>query len=119
MNRSFLLTTCLSCALLAALPTTLPAATLTVTNTASTGPGTLDEALLNATNGDSIAFSVPLPATIVVTNGPEFVEANITISGPGADKLIISGDGSNRIFFIDGPTVTISGVTLSNGVTRA
>jgi len=119
MNRSFLLTTCLSCALLAALPTMLPAITLTVTNTASTGPGTLDEAIFNANSGDTIVFSVPLPATIVVTNGPAFVEANITISGPGADKLTISGDGTNRIFFIDSTAVTISGVTLSNGVTSS
>ncbi|MGA2138878.1 MAG: choice-of-anchor Q domain-containing protein [Verrucomicrobiia bacterium] len=120
MNWSFLLTTCFCCALLATLPVTLRAATITVTNTASVGPGTLDEALQNVNNGDTVVFSVPLPATITVPNGPEAIGLDyyvLSIIGPGADKLTISGDGTNRIFLIVGDTtVTFSGMTLSNGV---
>ena len=99
MNWSFLLTTCFCCALLATLPVTLRAATITVTNTASVGPGTLDEALQNVNNGDTVVFSVPLPATITVPNGPEAIGLDyyvLSIIGPGADKLTISGDGTNN-----------------------
>ncbi|HUJ71816.1 MAG TPA: choice-of-anchor Q domain-containing protein [Verrucomicrobiae bacterium] len=120
MNRSLFLRTCLYCALLAILPTTLRAATLTVTNTASTGPGTLDDVLQNVNDGDTVMFAVPLPATIILTNGTEVIGEDyfaLSIIGPGADKLTISGDGTNRLFLIiEDTTVTISGMTLSNGV---
>ena len=118
MNRLSLVATCLGCALLAIIPTTVFAATITVTNTASTGPGTLDEAIFNSFTGDTIVFDVPLPATINLQDGPEFLEEDVTITGPGANQLTINGDGTNRIFFIDGTTVTISGLTISNGVTH-
>ena len=51
------------------------------------------------------------------------VTDDLTITGPGADLLTISGNRKNRIFRIeDGgngtPTVTISGATLTNGRLR-
>ncbi|HVM61862.1 MAG TPA: choice-of-anchor Q domain-containing protein [Verrucomicrobiae bacterium] len=117
MNR-FLLVTTLCGALSVTTPLALRAATITVTNAASFGPGTLDEAIASASDGDTIVFAVPLPATIVIQGDPEELSSSVTISGPGADRLTVSGDGTNRIFFVDeGIQATISGLTLSNGVT--
>jgi hypothetical protein len=116
MNR-FLLTTTLCGTLFVTMPSALRADTITVTNTASFGPGTLDDAIGNANDGDTIVFDVPLPATIVIQEGPEELSSAVTIAGPGADKLTVSGDGTNQIFFVDDDTaVTISGMTISNGV---
>jgi len=84
MNRSFLLTTCFCCALLAISPIALCAATITVTNTASAGPGTLHEALQNVITGHR-RVSVPLPATITVPSGPEAIGLDyfvLSIIGP-------------------------------------
>src|ERR1700693_265138 len=119
MNRLFLSTTFLGCVLLATIHAPACANTITVTNKASSGPGTLDDALANANSGDRIVFDVPLPATITFQNGPEFIEEDVTITGPGTNQLTISGDGTNRIFLIDGTTVVLSGLTLSNGVTSS
>lgn len=45
---------------------------------------------------------------------------NLTIRGPGADKLAISGNGLNRVFNISPETsgVTISGLTIRDGITK-
>jgi hypothetical protein len=40
----------------------LRATTITVTNTACCGPGTLGSALFSANNGDTINFALPIPA---------------------------------------------------------
>ena len=43
---------------------------------------------------------------------------NITISGPGAENLAVNGNGKSRVFHIaSGETVTISGLTITNGHT--
>ncbi|MEY2440082.1 MAG: hypothetical protein QOI34_1467, partial [Verrucomicrobiota bacterium] len=79
---------------------TAPAAVITVTNTGDSGSGTLRAALSSANNGDLINFSLPDPATIMLTTGELLITNNIRISGPGAAKLIISGNNSSRVFQI-------------------
>ncbi len=44
------------------------------------------------------------------------IDDNLTITGPGANSLTVSGQSMTRIFFIGGGTVSISGLTLANGV---
>src|SRR5437868_13955427 len=96
-----------------ALPTF--AATFTVSSTDDSGAGSLREAIAKATSGDTINFSVT--GTIILTTGQLFISQNpLTITGPGASVLTISGNSYSRIFDIGGGVVaTISGLTLKNG----
>src|SRR5437667_444405 len=90
------------------------AATITVTSTADSGVGTLREALASASDGDTIDFSVS--GTITLTSGQLVVNNSLTISGPGAANLAVNGNAASRIFYISsGKTVTISGLTITNG----
>jgi hypothetical protein len=94
----------------------LQATTITVTNTDDTGPGSLRQALATANNGDTINFAVT--GTIRLTTGELLVDKNVTISGPGAANLAVDGDATSRVFHIGpGKTVSISGLTLTNGST--
>jgi len=74
-------------------------ATITVTSTADSGPGTLREALTTAVSGDTIVFDPTVfppgaPATITLTSPlPAVTQGNLTIDGTGAG-LIIDGSGT-------------------------
>ena len=92
------------------------AATITVTNTNDSGPGSLRQALVNANDGDTIVFAVT--GTIVLTSDGLVIDNDLTISGPGANRLSINGNqaGYGCVFGIaHNNTVTISGLTITNG----
>src|ERR1041385_826055 len=90
------------------------AATLTVTNTADNGPGTLRAALTNVANGDTINFSIT--GTITLTNGELLVTSNVTILGPGPANLAVNGNANSRVFHVqNGAIATIAGLTITNG----
>src|SRR6185369_3317147 len=74
------------------------AATITVTNTNDSGPGSLRQALATANDGDMIVFSVT--GTIGLTSGELLVGTSITISGPGAANLAVNGNAKTRLFHI-------------------
>jgi hypothetical protein len=89
-----------------------------VTSTADSGPGSLRAALSLATSGtDTITFNLTTyPATITLTSDELHITAPVTITGPGASKLTISGGGNFRVFENDGSSpVSISGLTIANG----
>lgn len=90
------------------------AATYTVTNSADSGSGTLRASLANAGNGDTITFSLALPASITLTSGQLLVSNNVTIVGPGSNDLCINGNAASRVFDVTN-NVSISGLTVSNG----
>ncbi|WP_257386266.1 choice-of-anchor Q domain-containing protein [Tahibacter caeni] len=108
----------------ALLPAVANAATFTVTTTADGGAGSLRDALdqANRTAGaDTVAFTAGLTGTVVLTSGAIDIFDAVTISGPGAARLRISGNNASRIFRI-GPTepgnvfaATISGLSLTDG----
>lgn len=92
----------------------LRADTITVINTNDSGPGSLRQALADANDGDTIDFAVT--GTIGLTSGLLTVDKTITISGPGAESLALDGNAKSGILFItSGITVTISGLTITNG----
>ena len=92
----------------------LQAATITVTNTNDSGPNSLRQALANANDRDTINFAVT--GTIGLTSGELLVDKNVTISGPGTAILSVDGNFTSRVFHIgSGKTVSISGLTLTNG----
>lgn len=86
--------------LLFALP--VHAATLTVTNTADSGPGSLRDTLAAAASGDTVtfggaAFTGPENSvTIRLTSGPILIGTPVTIDAPananGGNKVVVSGD---------------------------
>ncbi|MFQ6102337.1 MAG: Ig-like domain-containing protein [Anaerolineae bacterium] len=105
--------------LLAALPGTLPlpvarAASHTVTNTNDSGAGSLRQAILDADDGDVIEFGLAYPATITLTGGQLEITKTLTISGPGASDLAISGNNTSRVISTSG-VLTITGVTIRDG----
>jgi hypothetical protein len=105
--------------------------TLTVTNTNDHGRGSLRAEIAAAQNGDTIVFSSKLDGkTITLTTGELDLTKNLTIQGPGAGQLTISGNSANwysdysairntyasRVFEVaQNATVTLSGLTISNG----
>jgi predicted outer membrane repeat protein len=100
-------------ALLCAMAMQAYAATITVTNTNDSGPGSLRQALAVAHDGDRITFAVS--GTITLTSGALVVAKNVTISGPGADQLSIVGIQFQSVFFVAVKAATISGLTIRNG----
>ena len=94
-----------------------PQATDTVTTTADSGAGSLRAVIAAAASGDTIAFNASLSGkTITLTSGEILINKNLTITGPGSANLTITGNGASRIFFMNGGTVSVSGLTISDGV---
>jgi predicted outer membrane repeat protein len=106
----------ISVLLLCAMAMQTGAATITVTNTNDSGPGSLRQALAVAHDGDRITFAVS--GTITLTSGGLAVFKNVTISGPGADQLSIDVTSSPihlQSGFYVAAIATISGLTIRNG----
>ena len=102
------------------LAATTGAGTITVTNTNDSGPGTLRAALTSSANGDVINFSLNYPATITLTGGELLLTNNVTIAGPGAANLTISGNNGGRVFHVGtSNSPTISDLTIAGGAASA
>jgi hypothetical protein len=114
----FYLTCVIGALLLSA--TDMPAATVTVTNGNDSGPGSLRQAIIDASPGDTINFA-PTLTTVTLTSGELVIDKNLTITGPGANRLTVTTKPpdfvSFRVFNISSSTATvsISGMTISNG----
>jgi hypothetical protein len=65
-----------------------PAATITVTNGHDSGPGSLRQAILDASSGDEINFA-PSVTTVNLATGELVVDKNLTITGPGDNRLTV------------------------------
>lgn len=90
------------------------AATLTVLNTSDAGPGSLRDLVTSATPGDTITFDASVSGTIpLVTTLP--LAQNLTIQGPGAGNLTLSGQNTVRVLTVTGGSVTLSGLTVADG----
>lgn len=87
--------------------------TATVTNTNDSGPGSLRDAITTAAPGDTIDFGVTGTITLSSTL---VIDKDLTISGPGAASLSVSGNNSVVVFVTNYHTnVTISGLTVTGG----
>jgi hypothetical protein len=92
--------------------------TLTVTNNQDSGTGSLRATINAAHSGDTIVFDPSLDGkTITLTSGELLIKKNLTISGPGAGQLTISGNNASRVFDVNTSRsqVTLSGLTFENG----
>ncbi len=121
-NR-LLLTICSSALCIAA--SSVHATTIIVTNTNDSGPGSLRGAIAAASDGDTIQFDPALKGqTITLTSGELFINNNLTITGPGPSQLTVKrstagGTPAFRIFHILQHTVTIEGLSITNGLALA
>jgi predicted outer membrane repeat protein len=93
--------------------------TLTVTSPLDDGSsGTLRATIAAAASGDTIVFANRLNGQTITLNGSELlVNRNLTIQGPGATQLAISGNHLSRVFevlpgTIIAPQVSLSGLTI-------
>jgi hypothetical protein len=80
------------------------AKTIAVTNTNDSDPGSLRGAIASAASGDTINFNLTFPATITLSSTLA-ISTNLTISGPGASNLALSGAGAVRVFSIGSCTL--------------
>ncbi|HEX9000675.1 MAG TPA: choice-of-anchor Q domain-containing protein, partial [Blastocatellia bacterium] len=95
-----------------------------VTNANDAGPGSLRQAVLDANPNSTAAQTIlfepvffSTPRTITLTTGEIAITGSVTINGPGANLLTLSGNNTNRVFNIpsSGLNITISDLTISNG----
>ncbi|MGD0540044.1 MAG: choice-of-anchor Q domain-containing protein, partial [Tepidisphaeraceae bacterium] len=88
-----------------------------VTSLNDGGAGSLRQTISGAASGDTIQFASSLSGgTIVLTTGELVIGKSLTITGPGASSLSISGNNSSTIFAISAATtVSISGLTITDG----
>jgi hypothetical protein len=94
--------------------------TFTVTSLTDSGPGSLRQAILDANanpGADRIVFAPRVRGTIVLTDGPLSIADDLTIDGPGAPQLAVSGSDASRVFSITGGvTATLADLTVTHGL---
>ena len=97
-------------------------ATVIVTNTNDDGAGSLRQAVADAADGATIQFDASLAGqTIVLSTQLELVDKSVTIEGPAAGGIVLSGAGTDRVVNAGfGPiaapiSVTLRNVTITNG----
>ena len=94
-------------------------ATFTVLNLADTGIGSLRQAIIDANTqagADTIQFADELVGTIALTGGQLNITDHLTINGPGARLLSVSGSRQSRVFNISGgAAVGIDDLTITKG----
>jgi fibronectin-binding autotransporter adhesin len=94
---------------------------ITVTNTsdgAEPGPaGSLRKAINDAAAGGTIDFASGVTGAIILTNGQLVISKNVTLVGPGARVLAVSGNNAGRVIFISrNIAATVSGLTIRDGL---
>jgi hypothetical protein len=91
----------------------------TVTNLYNAGAGSLRKAILQANAtlaADTIQFAPGLTGQIKLTTGEVSITHRVSIVGPAAGALAVSGNYASRVFTIAaGAVVTISNLNISNG----
>ena len=90
--------------------------TLTVTNCANSGAGSLRQAVANAAFFDTIDFALsPACSTIDDPNGAIIIGKDLSIDGP-TSALAVSGMNESQLFDVaSGVIVNISNLTIEHG----
>lgn len=92
----------------------------TVTNLNDSGPGSLRDAIEEANihpGDDTITFDPGLSGTITLTSGALIITDDVSIIGPGANVLAVSGNHASGAFDVEDlaeGTINISGITVKD-----
>jgi hypothetical protein len=70
----------------------------------------------NAVDGTTITFDMSNPCSTITLTSTIPIGRNITIEGPGAGELAVSGNGAVEVFAVGADFTTISGLTIENGL---
>ena len=98
--------------------------TFVVKNLNDSGPDSLRDCVTNANQNpgpDTVTFQAGLTGSIVLTSGQVNIYDDVTITGPGASVITVSGNSTSRVFYAsddDSSTqldISISGLTISGG----
>ena len=95
--------------------TTSLANVIIVANANDSGAGSLRQALVDANSGDTILFAAGVTGVITLTSGQLLIDKALTIIGPGASALAISGNHASRVLRVIGSAVSLSGLTIRDG----
>jgi CSLREA domain-containing protein len=74
----------------------------------------------NAASGaNTITFAAGLAGTITLTGGELLLTDTVTITGPGANVLVVDANSTSRVLRTSAPSkaISISGLTLTRGLT--
>src|SRR5262245_41155114 len=89
----------------------------TVTTLLDNVPGSLREAIALTEPGGTVDFAPGLSGTITLTAGQLTIAKDLTIAGPGAGVLTVSGNNASRVFEVTSAvTVALSGLTIAFGL---
>jgi predicted outer membrane repeat protein len=76
----------------------------------------LRQAILDTPSGGTVDFQPSLSGPIILTTGGLSISKDLTMTGPGADIITVSGNRAFRVFLISANfTVELSGITIANG----
>ena len=94
--------------------------TVTTCSGSASTPGSLPFVVDNAGPGDVIDFSVSCPpASPIVLAGTLTIGVDLSVVGPGADTVAVSGNNSSAVLLVAaGVTASISGITIEDGLGR-
>ena len=76
---------------------------------------TLREALMVNGMTKTIQFAPNVTGTITLTGGQLSAAGNLTITGPGADRLTVDANSASRVLQCTSGNISISGLTLARG----
>jgi hypothetical protein len=90
---------------------------VTVTNTDDSGPGSLRQAILDTAPGGTLDFDPSLNGSTITLLSKIQIIQDVTIQGPGADLLTISGGNATRLFLVTTPAAFfgLSDLTITGG----
>lgn len=106
----------------AALPVrTASAATIHVMNCNDSGVGSLRGSVASALSGDTIDLTMLPCSRIVLTSGQIAVpQDNLTVKGPGRDKLTVDGNHTSRVLYHTGAgTLSVHSMSIADGYDSA
>src|SRR5262249_56824368 len=90
-------------------------------NLADGGDGSLRQAVLDANSpaypgADVINFAAGLQGTIALGGVPLSITDHLTIEGPGAELVAVSGEDASRVFeIVAGVAAVLDGLTITRG----
>lgn len=90
---------------------------VTVTNNADSGPGSLRQAIVDIAAGGTITFDgIMYDQTITLTSGSLNIDKSMTIDAGGVPNVTISGNGVYRVFNVTNGSFFLRNLTIINGM---